>query len=148
MIDISVPTIKPLTTAPIIPLGVNIKPLKSKTGGKIINSAGQTDLAAWGQPAEWVDYFGPVGSETLGAAILCHPSTFHHPNRWHVRDYGLFTANAFGLQSLDPKSETGTFTLKNGEAVQLRHRIIFHEGDEKAAGIAEAYRAYAASKPN
>ena len=28
----------------------------------------------------------------------------------------------------------------------LRHRVIFHLGDEKAAGIAEAYKAYAAEK--
>ena len=131
-------------------LNVRIPTSMSLTHGKghIINSSGDRDIDTWSKTAQWVDYNGSIDGEHMGVAFLNHPSSFRHPTRWHVRDYGLFTANAFGLQSLDPKSESGTFTLKSGEAVQLRHRIIFHEGDEKAAGIAEAYRAYAASKPN
>lgn len=113
--------------------------------GHIINSSGDGDTDAWSKKADWVDYHGPVDGEHLGIAFLNHPTSFRHPTRWHVRDYGLFTANAFGLQSLDPESDTGTFTLKSGQSVQLRHRIIFHEGDEKDAGIAQAYQAYAAT---
>ena len=33
--------------------------------------------------------------------------------------------------------------LKKGERVKLRHRIILHKGDEKAAHIAEAFEKYA-----
>jgi hypothetical protein len=33
--------------------------------------------------------------------------------------------------------------LKEGERIKLRHRFIFHKGDEKAGKIAEAYEAYA-----
>lgn len=113
--------------------------------GHIINSVGDRDGDTWSKIAAWVDYHGPVQGEHLGIAFLNHPSSFRHPTRWHVRDYGLFTANAFGPHSLDANAESGTFTLKNGESVQLRHRIILHQGDEKAASIAEAYRAYAAS---
>lgn len=51
-----------------------------------------------------------------------------------------------GTQNREPKADSGIFTLKKDEVVLLKHRIIFHEGDEKAAGIAEAYRAYADSK--
>ncbi len=112
--------------------------------GHIINSVGDRDGSTWSKSAAWVDYHGPVQGEHLGIAFLNHPSSFRHPTRWHVRDYGLFTANAFGPKSLDNSAESGTFILKNGESVQLRHRIILHKGDEKTAGIAEAYRAYAA----
>ena len=131
-------------------LNVRVPTSMSLTEGKghIINSSGDRDVDAWAKTANWVDYNGPVDGEHLGVAFLNHPSSFRHPTRWHVRDYGLFTANAFGPQSLDPKSASGTFTLKKGESVLLRHRILFHEGDEKMAGIAEAYRAYAASQPN
>ncbi|MFK8112087.1 MAG: PmoA family protein [Rubripirellula sp.] len=113
--------------------------------GHIVNSAGDRDGDTWSKSATWVDYHGPVLGEHLGIAFLNHPSSFRHPTRWHVRDYGLFTANAFGPQSLDKNAELGTFTLDNGKSVHLRHRIIIHQGDEKAAGIAEAYEAYAAS---
>lgn len=113
--------------------------------GHIVNSVGDRDGDTWSKSAEWVDYHGPVDGEHLGVAFLNHPSSFRHPTRWHVRDYGLFTANAFGPQSLDKNAESGTYTLKNGQSTQLRHRIIFHKGDTTSAGIAEAYQAYAAS---
>lgn len=115
--------------------------------GQIVNSEGDRDGDTWSKAAKWVDYHGLVDGEHLGIAFLNHPSSFRHPTRWHVREYGLFTANAFGPQSLNKNEESGTFTLKSGQSVLLRHRMIFHEGDAEAAGIAEAYRAYAGSKP-
>ena len=48
----------------------------SKLGGKIINSEGQTDKGAWGKPAAWVDYHGPVNSKSVGITIMNHPSSF------------------------------------------------------------------------
>jgi len=117
----------------------------SKKGGSIINSNGITDKAAWGRRAAWVDYHGPVNGKTVGVAILNHPSSFRHPTPWHVRTYGLFTANPFGLRSLR-QGENGSFTLKKGKSITLKHRVIFHKGDEKSAKIADAYKAYASEK--
>jgi len=37
-------------------------------------------------------------------------------------------------------------TLKKGEKITLRHRFVFHDGDEKAGRIAEAYAEYAKEK--
>lgn len=124
-----------------VPTSMSLKDGK----GHIVNSVGDRDGDTWSKNAAWVDYHGPVQGEHLGIAFLNHPASFRHPTWWHVRDYGLFTANPFGPQSLDKNSKSGTFTLKNGESVHLRHRIIVHEGDEKTADIAAAYRAYAAS---
>lgn len=118
----------------------------SKQGGKIITSEGLTDAAAWGKRGKWVDYHGPVEGETLGVAMLNHPSSFRHPTPWHVRTYGLFTANPFGTHSLDKTAEDGAFELKKGERLKLRHRIILHKGDEQAAHIAEAFEQYAKEK--
>ena len=70
--------------------------VKNKTGGRITNAEGLTDLKAWGQPSPWVDYVGPVHGKTVGIAILNHPRSFRYPTTWHVRDYGLFAANPFG----------------------------------------------------
>jgi hypothetical protein len=117
----------------------------SKKGGSIINSNGITDKAAWGKRAEWVDYHGPVDGKTVGVAILNHPKSYRHPTPWHVRTYGLFTANPFGLRSLG-QGKDGSFTLKKGESIVLRHRVILHKGDHETAKIAEAYKAYAREK--
>ena len=116
----------------------------TKKGGHIITSAGLTDGDAWGKRAKWVDYHGPVAGETLGVAMLNHPSSFRHPTSWHVRTYGLFTANPFG--TLDKTDPNGPHTLPQGEKLRLRHRFILHTGDEQAAKIAEAYERYAAEK--
>jgi hypothetical protein len=116
----------------------------SKQGGRIITSTGITDKDAWGKRAPWVDYSGPVDGETLGVAVLNHPSSFRSPTSWHVRTYGLCTANCFG--TLDPNDPNGPHTLKQGEKLVLRHRFIFHKGDEKSAGIAAAYERYAQEK--
>ena len=115
----------------------------TKQGGNLVNSEGLTDAATWGKRAKWCDYYGPVEGETLGVAMLNHPGSFRYPTTWHSRTYGLFTANPFGPHSLDKTAEDGTFELKKGERVKLRHRLIFHKGDEKAGKIAEAFEAYA-----
>jgi hypothetical protein len=114
----------------------------SKLGGKIINSNGLTNNEAWGRPAEWCDYNGPVGGEHLGIAILSHPSSFRYPTAWHVRSYGLFAANPFAVHQYDKDKPSGDYEMKSGEKLKLRHRFLFHRGDEKAANIAEAFRDY------
>lgn len=115
----------------------------AKEGGVIINSAGNKDADAWGKRATWCDFNGPVEGEHLGIAMLNHPSSFRHPTPWHARTYGLFTANPFGLSQLKLQTESGAMELKQDERIKLRHRFIFHKGDEKAGKIAEAYEAYA-----
>ncbi len=115
----------------------------SKPGGKIVNSNGQEDKQAWGKPAAWVDYHGPIDGETLGIAILNHPTSFRFPTHWHVRTYGLFAANPFGLSDFTGGASRGEYTLPAGETLSLRYRVLLHKGDEKSAGVAEAFSKYA-----
>lgn len=130
-----------------VPTEMAVEIEKNKKGtGHIINSEGQTDVDAWGKRAKWCDYHGTVGGEHVGVAMLNHPSSFRHPTPWHVRTYGLFTANAFGTKSLDKAAEDGAYDLKKGGQLHLRHRFIFHKGDEKQAKIAQAFEAYAKEK--
>jgi hypothetical protein len=118
----------------------------AKKGGKIVNSDGLTDGQAWGKPAAWVDYHGPVDGEHLGIAILNHPSSLRFPTHWHVRTYGLFAANPFGLNDFTKGQSKGDLVLKKGESFPLRYRVILHRGDEKAGNIAEQYAKYAEEK--
>jgi len=114
-------------------------------GGRIVTSTGEENEKAWGTRAAWCDFNGPVdrnGGETLGIAMLNHPSSLRHPTPWHARTYGLFTANPFGLKSVAGEAKEGPVVLKKGETFTLRHRILLHKGDEKAAKVAEAWEAY------
>ncbi len=117
-------------------------------GGRIVNSEGLTDTKAWGQPAAWVDYSGPVGDETLGVAVLNHPTSYRYPTRWHVRPYGLFAANPFGLKEFtENEAADGSVNLAAGESLTLRYRVVLHAGDAEAGKIAERFQEYATQKP-
>jgi len=112
-------------------------------GGRIENAEGLTDKEAWGKRSRWVDYRGPVAGEQWGVAMLNHPTSFRHPTGWHVRGYGLFTANPFADFSADtPRAEP--VVLAAGGRIRLRHRFVLHPGDPRTARIAEAYETYAA----
>lgn len=126
-----------------VPTEMAVEMDKGKAGsGHIINSEGVKDLDAWGKRAKWCDYHGTVKGARVGVAILNHPSSFRFPTPWHVRTYGLFTANPFGTNSLDKNAESGAFDLKEGEKFQLHHRFFFHKGDEQEGKVAEAWEAY------
>jgi hypothetical protein len=115
----------------------------AKQGGRIVNSRGKVNADAWGQRAEWVDYVGPVDGETLGIAFFNHPSSFRFPTPWHVRTYGLYAANPFGVKSFPgTKDEAELPTLAQGESLVLRYRILLHRGSTEEAKIAEAYGEY------
>jgi hypothetical protein len=116
-------------------------------GGHIVTSEGLRDGAAWGKRASWVDYYGPVEGETVGLAILNHPTSFRYPTYWHVRTYGLFAANPFGIHDFEgDKSKDGSHTVLPGQSMTFRYRVLLHKGDEKKGKVAEAFEAYAAEK--
>jgi sugar phosphate isomerase/epimerase len=115
--------------------------------GHIINSEGHRDKSAWGKRAAWCDYYGPVDDEIVGVAIFDHPQNPRHPTWWHVRTYGLFAANPFGVHDFDKKPKgTGDLTIKSGQSLTFRYRFYFHKGDYKQAKVAENYREYAVVK--
>lgn len=127
-----------------VPTEMAVEIEKNKKGtGHIINSEGLTDADAWGKRAKWCDYHGTVAGEHVGVAMLNHPSSFRFPTPWHVRTYGLFTANPFGTKALDKDAPDGTYELKQGEYTLLHHLFFFHKGDEKEGKVAEAYEAFA-----
>jgi hypothetical protein len=117
--------------------------IDAKLGGMCVNSRGDKNNEAWGKQAEWVDYVGPIGEKTYGIAILCHPTTFHYPNRWHVRSYGLFAANPFGVYHFTgAKEKTEGVILKDSESLTLRYRVLLHRGDTEQAEIAKHFESY------
>ncbi len=119
-------------------------PVDEEAGGRIVNSEGLTNGQAWGKRAAWVDYSGPVDGELVGVAILNHPHSFRYPTYWHVREYGLFAANPFGLREfLGTPDADGALELKAGESFSLYYRVILHAGDYQAARIAERFDRYA-----
>jgi sugar phosphate isomerase/epimerase len=125
---------------------------KGKVGqGHIINSEGhygeKGEKGAWGKRAKWCDYYGPVEGQVVGVAIFDHPQNPKHPTWWHVRDYGLFAANPFGVHNFEDKPKgVGDITIPAGESLTFKYRFYFHKGDNKQGKVAEQYREYAATE--
>src|SRR3954451_11805577 len=119
--------------------------VEAKQGGHIVNSDGKENAAAWGLPARWVDYTGPVDGETVGIAIMSHPTSFHPLPRWHVRTYGLFAANPFGQKDFpDPDAaKQGEYTIKKGDSITLRYRVLLHNGKTDPIEINRAFSEFA-----
>jgi Family of unknown function (DUF6807) len=124
---------------------MRLKQPKGKVGeGHIVNSEGVRDDQTWGKHADWVDYYGPVDGKIMGVAIFDHPENPRHPTTWHVRDYGLFAANPFGLHDFEKKpADAGNLVIPAGKSVTFRYRFYVHEGNEQQAKVAEKYAAYA-----
>jgi hypothetical protein len=59
----------------------------------------------------------------------------------------LFAVNPFGEHDYynDPKRD-GSLTIKPGESLTFRYRVIIHHGNAAEAKVAEAYSAYSKSK--
>jgi len=138
----------------------NAGPLPERTG-RIVNSNGQEgEKGCWGKRADWVDRFGEVGGEKLGVAIFDYSGKGamlneyrspafpglgnpRHPTYWHVRGYGLFAANIFGVREFESNPALdGSLTLEPGKTLNFRYRVVVHPGDYLTANIAGLYEKY------
>jgi hypothetical protein len=119
-----------------------------KRTGRIVNAQNRsTEKNTWGKRSEWVDYSGQLDGATYGVAVLDHPGNPRHPAYWHVRGYGLLAANIFGLTDFEgDKSRDGSLTIRPGQPLRFRYRVIIHPGDSNQAGIRDAWGAWAREK--
>jgi hypothetical protein len=127
-------------------LGVRVaSSMDGDKGGTIVNAyGGVTEAETWGKPSPWVDYCGPVEGRVVGIAIMNHPSSFRYPTRWHVRDYGLFTANPFALKHYEPeRGWNGDHLLKQGEQLLFKYRLYIHDGRTHEANVRDKFLAFA-----
>ena len=110
--------------------------MDAKDKGRIENSeglvydSGQGEETTWGKRAAWVDYSGPLANgEQWGHTVVDHRDNPRHPTYWHVRGYGLFTANAFGVHDFKgDESIDESMTIPSGDQAVFCYRLIIHPG--------------------
>ena len=105
-------------------------------GGKAINAEGVTGWERLrGARSAWVDWRATVGGENVGVAVMDAPTNFRFPTPWHVRDYALLFASPFAFRDYTPSAQDGSLTMKPGDELKLRYRILVHSGavDMKSA---------------
>jgi hypothetical protein len=73
-----------------------------------------------------------------------NPNNPRHPTTWHVRDYGLFAANPFGLHDFEKKpAGAGDFKIAAGQGATFRYRFYMHRGNEIEAQVGKEFEVYA-----
>jgi hypothetical protein len=119
--------------------------LEGRHAGRITNAyGGVTESETWGKRAPWCDYSGEVDGRRVGLAIFDHPDNFRYPTWWHVRDYGLFTANQWGLHDFTGDwSQRGDHALPAGQSLRFRFRVYIHGGDVADARVGDRFHDWA-----
>jgi len=114
-------------------------------GGLIVNGCGGvTEAETWGKRAQWCDYSGAIGGGTYGVSLLDHPGNPRFPTYWHVRAYGLMTANPVGRHHFTGDDQNRwDLPITAGESKTWRYRVLVHHGDVQAARVAAHYEGFA-----
>jgi hypothetical protein len=117
-------------------LGVRVADtMDVEDGGRALNSNGHVnEEECMNQFADWVDYSGSVVGKVVGVTLMHHP--VNPPSPYFVRNYGTFLSN-FTLRE--------PYTLGEGGSLELRFRILIHEGSADDVDIARYHREFVAS---
>jgi hypothetical protein len=123
-------------------LGLRLgKEFEEKHGGRAVNAEG---LAGWerlrGVRSAWVDWHADLDGESVGVAVMDSPTNFRFPTPWHVRDYALLFASPFASRDYNKDAPDGSLTLKSGETLRLRYRILIHPAH---VDVAAAFKEFA-----
>jgi hypothetical protein len=98
--------------------------------GNYVTSAGKTGNDAWSSRGVWCKVYGKMGADSVSIAIIDHPKNPNYPTFWHARGYGLFAANPLGEKIFTNGKSEKNLSLKKGESVTFRYRIIISSGKQ------------------
>ncbi|MGH2367817.1 MAG: PmoA family protein [Chloroflexota bacterium] len=117
-------------------LGVRVADtMDEEDGGQLLNSQGaQGEAGTMRQVAEWVDYSGPVAGQIVGITLMVHPE--NPESACFTRAYGTMLANPTLLRPL---------TIRAGDALSQRFRLVIHEGPPQSDALWQLYREFAKS---
>ncbi|WEA00873.1 DUF6807 domain-containing protein [Mucilaginibacter sp. SJ] len=116
--------------------------------GTYLTSEGKTGNDAWSTRGVWCKVYGKIGADSVSVTIIDHPQNPNYPTFWHARGYGLFAANPLGEKVFTNGKSEKNLTLKKGESVTFRYRIIIHNGPQtnSAAQLNQAAAAFKSFK--
>jgi len=97
--------------------GLTLRTAPSLAGGRLMTDGGGLAGDTVQEHFQWVD----LSSKQRGVALMAHPSNPNAPPPWLLRNSygGVLNAEWPGLE---------TYTLKPGEPVTLRYRLVVHRG--------------------
>lgn len=88
------------------------------------NAEGYTGGAVWGKRSPWVALRAEKEGEIITIVLLDNKNNPYYPAWSHARGYGLFAANNLGGIPYDGNSQQVKVTLKPGEVLTFKHKIV------------------------
>jgi hypothetical protein len=105
-----------------------VPPSGTDATGMYYSSNGLKGDSVWSTKGEWVMLTGKKDGKDITIGMFDHPSNVGYPAYWHARGYGLFAVNPLGRKIFSNGKEELNFSLKRGESVTFRYRIVVHSG--------------------
>ena len=122
------------------------------TGRYFSSNGDETAKNIWGKRARWVALQGVKEGKVVGVAILNHPASINYPTYWHVRNYGLFSANPLGQADFQ-KGQARQYrknkviplrlTLEPSETAHFRFLVIVYEGIRTHEQMEDRFKEFA-----
>jgi hypothetical protein len=107
-----------------------VAPSAADVTGMYHSSNGKTGDSVWSSKGTWVSLTGKKEGRDITIGIFDHPLNIGYPAYWHARGYGLFAVNPLGRKIFSNGNEELNFSLKPGQSVTLRYRVIVHSGSK------------------
>lgn len=110
--------------------------------GNYRSSEGIEGGEVWGTRAKWMKLSSEINGERVSIVIIDNPANVGYPTYWHARDYGLFAANTLGQKIFSEGKEELNFSLKKGDSVTFKYRMVVageELTDDKINELAKAY---------
>jgi len=120
------------------------------TGRYFSSNGDETAKNVWGKRARWVALQGVRQGKVVGVAIFNHPESINYPTYWHVRSYGLFSANPLGQGDFQRQSKYQKnpvlplrLTITQGETVHFRFLLTIYEGIRTPEELEKRFKGFA-----
>ncbi|MET4082408.1 hypothetical protein ABIB40_002366 [Pedobacter sp. UYP30] len=110
-----------------------VSPKQNGATGNYLTSQGKTGNDAWGTRGNWCVLYGTMNNEPVSVAIIDNPLNPGYPAYWHARGYGLFAVNPLGQKIFSNGKEIMNLTLKPGQSVTFRYRMLITSGKKITA---------------
>lgn len=127
--QLEIPSDKPVTLSDAHGKKTDVPVLDNAgVSGNYLSSEGIKGMDVWGKRAKWVSLYGVIEGKDVSVVIMDNPGNVGYPTYWHARGYGLFAANPLGQKIFSDGKEELNFSLKAGESVTFKYRILLLDG--------------------
>ena len=105
-----------------------VAPSGAGVTGMYYSSNGLKGDSVWSTQGDWVMLTGKKDGKDITIGMFDHPANVGYPAYWHARGYGLFSVNPLGRKVFSNGKEELNYSLKPGQSVTFRYRVVIHSG--------------------